>query len=1282
MADEIIIGNVGGDGVASEATLAALVRAVEKMGQARGQKGTGDKTQALANKAIASGTTATTANTKTVTANTGELNKSAAALGKFTNSLTNMAMAGIGTAMASIGAMAGELYNGSNNVADFAQHIPVVGSLFAALGKYLDDSMSSFKKLSMSGASFNNDLTELRRTSADLSLNLDEFTGLVGRNTEKFAAIGGTATQGVQKIAQMNKALGEQREQLMAMGFSAEDVVEALTDYAYLSRAGSRAEKLSIQQQAEQATAAASYAKNLQTLSKMTGQDVKSMQDKLAAQSADIAFQMKMNKLAPAEREKAKQAMADALAMGGETGVEYFKQQFLGLPPLTERTQLFAATMGQSAAVIAGMNRDVQNTGISLQQFNAGGVDRFADFVEGAANAGQSLESILAASAGGLEGPGKELAGILQGMGKQFTDYVKTVDGRQVFDKEALKRDLQKAKTEQAASAASTDAMAKFETSMRNARAALQKAFIDSGILDLVVKGITWFAENVGTIANEIVTLITKIKEGDIWGAIKSLFNGTGAIAAVVGGITALFLGKAALGAMASAIGGLAGKLSSSLTNKIGGVFGSKTAGPVSQAAGPLAGAGPAKGSSAGKGFGQAMGNIGKGLGQGIGGVLKGLAAGLKAFANPAILIGAGILGGAIVAIGAGIAGAAWILGKALPTFAEGLKSFADIDGNNLLNVAKGIAGVGAALAVFGVGAVVGAVGSVIANIIDLLPGKGPLEKLKEFADVDLNTQRIINNANAMVAYSNAMKGFSGGPAPSILAAFKTGIVSLLGGETDPMAPIKKFGELSLNTSGIIANAKAVSAYATAMKDFPQSPSASVFTSLKDGIISLLGGSTDVLAPIKTFGEIKFNTSGIIANAEAVSAYATAMKDFPQSPSASVFTSLKDGIIGLLGGSTDVLAPIKAFGEVSLNTAVIKSNAEAVSAYATAMKDFPSSPSASVFTSLKDGIISLLGGSTDVLAPIKAFGEVSLNTAVIKSNAEAVLAYGEAIKNFPQSPSASVFTSLKDGIIGLLGGSTDVLAPIKAFNNITLDPAKIKLNAEAMAAFGDALSKVPEVKSERTGGLMGAISSFFGGDQVMPWDRLREFGDAKINAEKVVKNAQALSSFGNALKAFQGGSEATSNISISDSLIKNLGRLSTINADGLVSTAAGLQSIADVRNLAPILTSLNSLDATKLVSYNTALKDLTKTLEALNKELAKENKGGMFGMGDSKANAGDLLKNISLNTSQGAGNSEQLSGIMSQVLEVLKQMKEVDDKIEKNTKGFGSDISVRDVTSM
>ena len=293
-----------------------------------------------------------------------------------------------------------------------------------------------------------------------------------------------------------------------------------------------------------------------------------------------------------------------------------------------------------------------------------------------------------------------------------------------------------------------------------------------------------------------------------------------------------------------------------------------------------------------------------------------------------------------------------------------------------------------------------------------------------------------------------------------------------------------------------------------------------------------------------------------------------------------------------------------------------------------------------------------------------------------------MVAFADAMKNVP-SITGERTGGLFGAIVGFFGGDKVMpWAKVLEFQAITLDTAKIKNNSEAMVAFADAMKNVPSITGERTGGLFGAIASFFGGDKVMPWDKLREFGDAKINAENVVKNAQALSSFGNALKAFQGGSEATANISISDGLIKNLGRLSAIGADGLKSTASGLQSIADVTNLVPILTSLNSLDATKLVSYNTALKDLTKTLEALNKELAKENKGGLFGMGDSKANAGDLLKNISVNTSQGAGNSEQLSGIMSQVLEVLKQMKEIDDKIEKNTKGFGSDISVRDVTSM
>ena len=138
-----------------------------------------------------------------------------------------------------------------------------------------------------------------------------------------------------------------------------------------------------------------------------------------------------------------------------------------------------------------------------------------------------------------------------------------------------------------------------------------------------------------------------------------------------------------------------------------------------------------------GGGGARAAGNAGKGIGSFIGnmgsGLMEGAAAGLKAFANPKILLGATILSGSIAIIAAGVAGATALMGLALPLFADGLASFADIDGANLVQVAKGIGAVGVAIAAFGAGAAVGAVGNTIANLIDLLPGKSPLEKLKEF---------------------------------------------------------------------------------------------------------------------------------------------------------------------------------------------------------------------------------------------------------------------------------------------------------------------------------------------------------------------------------------------------------------------------------------------------------------------------------------------------------------------------------------------------------------------
>jgi hypothetical protein len=1231
LADEVIIGNVGGqDGVASEATLQALVRAVERMGNQRGQKGTGDKTQQLANKAIAAGTTATNTQTTATQDQTTATKQTTQAAQNLARGLGALAARGVGQVLASLGALTKEVIGGSSNVADFAAHIPIAGSLFAALGRYMDESMASFKQLSMSGASFNNDLLELRRTSADLNLNLDEFTNIVGRNTEKFAAIGGTATQGVQRIAQLNKALGEQREQLQAMGFSQEQIVEALTDYAYLTRAGSRTEKLSQQQQAEQAQAAAGYAKNLQTLSKLTGEDVKSMQEKIAAQQNDVAFQMRVARLAPAEREKVLAGMAEAMAMGGQTGADYFKQQFLGLPPLTRETQLFQATMGESAKVIADMSRSAQNTNVSLQQFNAGQVDRLVNFVEGAANSGQRLESVLATASAGMDGPGKEIAAILQGMGKQFTDYQRMENGRLVFDREALRRDVEAARREQNNRSASTQSMASFDKSLRDLRAALQKAFIDSGVLDLFVKGISFFAELLGTAAKEVTAFFTKIKEGDILGAIGSIFTGSAATLAIVGGITALFLGKAALNAMTTAVGGLASRMAGSL-------FGGGGAAAGGAARGAAAGGAAAAGGGAMASAGKTIGDFGKGIGKGIEGVLKGLAKGVSAFANPLFLVGAAKLSLGIVLVGGAVAGATWMLGKALPTFAEGMKAFGDIDGSNLIKVGVGIGAVGLALAGMAAGSVAGAVGNVLANLIELLPGRTLLDRLKEFQGMDLNSDKVKANSDAVVAYSNAMSALGTG-----------GTVGAIGGLVRAAA---------------------------------------------EGLTSFFGGEVRVpWDKVQAFQSITLDANKIKANSEAVTAFGQAMSNLP-----SINGERSGGLIGavadfFVGAEREQVpwAQMVAFGNLRLPTASIKANAEAMAAFGEALNKLPN-----VQRGRSGGLIGMaadffLGAEREQIpwAQMVAFGQYNLPAGAIKTNAEAMAAFGEALSKLPE-----VKRERTGGLMGavssfFLGGQQDVIpwAQMVAFGQLQLPTASIKANAEAMAAFGEALSKVPVVDRARSGGIMESITSFFAGSRSgpLPWENLAAFGQLRIDATSVKNNAEAMTAFGNALTAFRGtGGGSGTPPTISQELIASLGRLSAIGTNGgLQATATGLQAIANVQNLQTTLSSLNALDATKLTSYNTALRDLTRTLADLNKELSNENRSGLFGMGDSRANAGEILKNISVNTSAGAGNTGQLNETLMRVIEVLQQTKEINDKIEKNTKrGSGSDVANRDVTS-
>jgi hypothetical protein len=1447
--DEVEISNVGGDGVASEVTLAKLLDAMEKM--AGGKSKASKEVERLA-KASADATDELEEFEEATAASTEKTKALGAAMGEATRTVLSGLTSGLFAVGKSALSLAGELANGGTQLGDFTRHIPLVGGHLTSLVSLIDENVSSFRELSNVGATFGNGLNDIRHVAAKASMPLGEFTELVSSNSERMKAFGATTAQGAMAFAALSKELRDgPGRSLINMGYTTAELNEGLLDFAEYNQqqmgTGRRNSRLN-------AKSAADYMKTIDQLAAVTGKRRDQIRDEMNAGMADqrsrlaiarmtteegIAFQANLSQ-SPASFKEALTDMADGIANS----------------EIAQGMMAASDTFRDQAHLIKDMDPTEYNNFLV----------KVRDELDSKAQSmGAGAEALMASGSG----YGQALSASAELARLAYIDEQEAEKQRLAMEAEKEKnlgilgfeetlRNIRGSLMSVLTTGGADSPLNKIQTALGNVAAKLE-TFIKSEAFTTGIQTlsdtITGFIQNVEDF--DFMTAIFGGKAGDEVGSdgkvleqdVKGIFGDLN-IGEMVGGWLKDILWSGS-GLIVGAVVGLfaLNKVKNALMSGIGGLFGG---GGNDSGDGGRPGGG-----NAGAGLGKGIGNIGKGIGAGLGGVLKGLAKGIAAFANPAVLLGGVNIGLVILGIGAAVAGATWMVGKALPTMAEGMKSFEELDGAGLIAAGKGMAAVGAGLLVFGAGGALGGIGNVIGNIFGAIPGKSPLEKLKDFSDAKLDTTQIENNAKAMMAYSEAMAGFKGGPAPSILGAFATGIVSFFGGETDPMAPIKRFGEMTLNTANIVANAGAVAAYAFAMKDFPTSPAPSVLGAFKSGIVSLLGGETDPMAPIKAFGEMKlnsaqivsnafavsayamaikdfpkspaadvlgafkggisallggdkdpmapikrfgemkldeqsiidnasavsayadavkdfpkspaadvfsalkgaiagllggetdpmapikrfgemtlntaniianagavsayadavkdfpaspsadvfgafkgavagllggskdpmapirafgemtFNTAGIIANAGALSAYADAVKDFPKSPAADVFGAFKGGLVSLLGGKTDPMAPIKAFGDMTFNTVGVVANAGALKAYADAVKDFPTSPAADVFGAFKGGLVSLLGGETDPMAPIKRFGDLSFNTPGIIANAGALKAYASAMKDFPTSPAASVFTALTDGIIGLLGGNTDPFAPMEAFGKRSFNTVQLIANANAVSAFATAMDGMPEIKTEKSGGLFGAIGSFFTGADVMPWDHITKFGAAEIDAAAVVANANAMSAFATALTGMPTGDEIEGKGEFSSKTIAGLERISALTGENITSVATGMTSIANITGLQSNLDILKSgLDTAGVTSYNTAMQALVDTLGDLNKELSKDN-NGMFTAGTG-TNAGSVMSQTSSTPASNAGTG-QLNSTMQEVLKLLQEMRDLDIKVERNTAdaAMGYNIAAR-----
>ena len=471
MAEEVEIGNVGGNGVASEVTLQRLISVTEAMAKKAGidPKDVNKKLTALS-KATGDNIVVSTKNRDAIKTNSKAVTASTNALKKL-SSVAGGALLGAFASVARSGTeMAKAFVAGEKSLTAFAGQLPLIGSQLGILTGLFDESFAAFQNVATSGAAFNNSLVELRNSAATARLGLDEFVGFISANTDKLAAFGGTATQGAKMVARMTDSNRDMVDSMLNMGFTFEEINEAMLDFQYLTRAGNRGKRLEGEELKRTAGVAGEYAKHLTTLAKLSGKEAKAAEAEIQQKMQDIAFQRKLATMSADEQAKVNMAMQQAQAAGGKAAVDALAAEFLGMPPVTEEARLYTATMGTQMGILTQSLNTAQDQSVSISEMSTRILTDNVALMEANKNSADEFGTLLDAAAVGVDGQLSTIAGFFNDASLKYTDYLTTTGD---LDKA---RALQAAKDAQAEADRrhdSTQTMAEFTASL----ATLQTAF-------------------------------------------------------------------------------------------------------------------------------------------------------------------------------------------------------------------------------------------------------------------------------------------------------------------------------------------------------------------------------------------------------------------------------------------------------------------------------------------------------------------------------------------------------------------------------------------------------------------------------------------------------------------------------------------------------------------------------------------------------------------------------------------------------------------------------------
>lgn len=236
--------------------------------------------------------------------------------------------------------------------------------LFAQIVGILEEQLKTYRDLTKVGASFGGNLTLMRDTAARAQLTLGEFANVVTNNSEIFASLGGNAQRGIDRFVKLQGDLmgpnSQYSRQLMALGYTSAETAEALASYM---RSQGTMNKSQLANDKLITDGVVAYAKELDTLSKLTGKSREKLEAELKSIELEETYQQFLAGIQdPNQAAAIKSAVASMLSAGGRDAAEQLKLAVQGIDTAITpgQTALAAATQGLSIEVSRNIATAIQ----------------------------------------------------------------------------------------------------------------------------------------------------------------------------------------------------------------------------------------------------------------------------------------------------------------------------------------------------------------------------------------------------------------------------------------------------------------------------------------------------------------------------------------------------------------------------------------------------------------------------------------------------------------------------------------------------------------------------------------------------------------------------------------------------------------------------------------------------------------------------------------------------------------------------------------------------------